>query len=1012
MVVTKVSEVVSKGYEWASGGPAADVPSTPLRSGNSNISNSSDIPATPRLAGITSSITDTGGGAFSSPSALWDATSTSLSSAADQAYSSFVGVANYAWESGDLDNHPQQQQQSGESLAVGGPGGDVDHSNDSWLQSLSSNHESSHLAFGSPWKLHNPYNRVRGRYAQQSHNSSLSAVRSLLPLVPMDQHDDGDGDDDGTMNDDERAHLEHEALLLLSARTNDNDNGSDLLGMDSEESGLHLRQQQQTLLDCPYTPDPLSLSDRPVRNNQTNIANNNTTTNRPSRSHQNSETASQLAEGTVRALRDIALDEAVEFHEALRYWSDRWEHPLLSWLEAGPTVWRSRHGYNHQLIGQKVAKIQAVLARRCVAIGELQQHLLRAGWQRGVAQWGVLGQGGQWATVQGTYVMTEDTAAVAAESQRQNMANNINNSPNGDLSQSLESMSALPARPVERIGMVNEHHHDHNRRSNIKHQSKRADRKAWNREKGYYASVFVRNEIDGNIHMDDAALAEWSVDAMALIRNLLERASSRDVILPYENHWKPANGKGLRHQRQMSNATLSSNNSQQGELILEEGQEEEVANPENQRREHQEDLDHQRQLPIWAKWVSKSALGNSMEMQLAADGTPIVSDEDHVVISNLPLMAAEVSELLNSIEDIMSSQRLRRMRKLRPPSMFRRRWYLTAVAAPLGTYLIHHLVTKGIASKVVEVGIAKLYKFFQEHVAIPFVAIIQEVWKGKAENMSDKKARVEVIAGLKAMILSWLDENHPEISIPDRAHMAEIMDITLIEQKKAESMKNIFELNQAVRLSFIEMQFIKKEMVNALYTMDEVMSANEINMNLAAVTPAVLLLYSAQQTFRFFYYALLRLGKSKEETYATFRQILTDIERLLVMRDNPPTSPFPLHQLRQMAGDTEDASQSHFMPHDMTGHRQGGDVLNADDLGMLMLHIHECRTILWRAYNRFTPGIIQSVSEDLAELAGERGAVSVQQQLQIISRMCRTYPFLKVISIGTTFHERFIGSSM
>ena len=144
-------------------------------------------------------------------------------------------------------------------------------------------------------------------------------------------------------------------------------------------------------------------------------------------------------------------------------------------------------------------------------------------------------------------------------------------------------------------------------------------------------------------------------------------------------------------------------------------------------------------------------------------------------------------------------------------------------------------------------------------------------------------------------------------------------------------------------------------------------------MNLAAVTPAVLLLYSAKQVFRFFYYALLKVGKSREETYATFRQILTDCERLLTMRDNPPRSPFPLHQLRQMAADTEDASQSQFMQSDTAGNRLGCDVLSADDLGMLMLHIHECRTILWRDYNRFTPGIIQSVSEDLAELAGERG---------------------------------------
>jgi hypothetical protein len=47
-------------------------------------------------------------------------------------------------------------------------------------------------------------------------------------------------------------------------------------------------------------------------------------------------TASQLAEGTLRALRDLALDEAVALNAALHYWTRRWERPFLGWLEAGP----------------------------------------------------------------------------------------------------------------------------------------------------------------------------------------------------------------------------------------------------------------------------------------------------------------------------------------------------------------------------------------------------------------------------------------------------------------------------------------------------------------------------------------------------------------------------------------------------------------------------------------------------------------------------------------------------
>jgi len=63
---------------------------------------------------------------------------------------------------------------------------------------------------------------------------------------------------------------------------------------------------------------------------------------------------------------------------------------------------------------------------------------------------------------------------------------------------------------------------------------------------------------------------------------------------------------------------------------------------------------------------------------------------------------------------------------------------------------------------------------------------------------------------------------------------------------------------------------------------------------------------------------------------------------------------------------------------------------------MLLLHIHECRTILWENRRRFNNDVLRNVSEDLAECAGERGPVSVRQQLQILSRMSRTYTFMKV----------------
>jgi len=219
----------------------------------------------------------------------------------------------------------------------------------------------------------NPYNAVRGRETQLS---SFTAVRSLVALVTA------------TMAPESNKTNEISPTILSEMQTEHEDN-----------EAYQPYNFPKSASSAPPPPPPNDLLQDTPKSVSTP-----------------SETASQLAEGTIRALRDIALEEAVDLQAALRYWNYRWERPLLSWLEAGPfgmcclcsnlhfcdshfflvfscysflfLVWTSPQGYNHQEIGRKVSQIQAVLARRCAAVGELQQHLLRAGWHRGVAQWG------------------------------------------------------------------------------------------------------------------------------------------------------------------------------------------------------------------------------------------------------------------------------------------------------------------------------------------------------------------------------------------------------------------------------------------------------------------------------------------------------------------------------------------------------------------------------------------------------------------------------------------------
>jgi len=63
---------------------------------------------------------------------------------------------------------------------------------------------------------------------------------------------------------------------------------------------------------------------------------------------------------------------------------------------------------------------------------------------------------------------------------------------------------------------------------------------------------------------------------------------------------------------------------------------------------------------------------------------------------------------------------------------------------------------------------------------------------------------------LKKMIESWLEDYHPHMSPEERRAMAEAMDVTMVEKTKEESMKTFYEINNVIRMSFIEMQYMKK----------------------------------------------------------------------------------------------------------------------------------------------------------------------------------------------------------
>lgn len=94
----------------------------------------------------------------------------------------------------------------------------------------------------------------------------------------------------------------------------------------------------------------------------------------------------------------------------------------------------------------------------------------------------------------------------------------------------------------------------------------------------------------------------------------------------------------------------------------------------------------------------------------------------------------------------------------------------------------------------------------------PILYRFDEIWKGRT-SFSDRQARMESIEVLKKMIKSWLDDSYPGMPEHERQRLANDMDVSLVENMKETYMKSLgLNTLEVVRMSFIEMQWLKKVM--------------------------------------------------------------------------------------------------------------------------------------------------------------------------------------------------------
>jgi len=645
----------------------------------------------------------------SQSSSYWN----SLSGYVDNIQKEFTNVANDASKQYDkfvamaVTQKPEQKQPIPSALSSASPivenhhhhnqGGD--HSiglDNNMIQNTISPLESisSTLKNGMNYYL---YNGMHHNNRMSFKTTSTAQVRSSLLFFLKQQQQ---------QNQEKERRRSHDNNLLFS-----NDSKGYLQQKSDNDENEEDSQIDSNIQDTSYLRSSSSLSAIGENNNEND--NSIIITPTPSFGEQQSKTisapeaASHLAQGTIRALRDLILEEALELNEALRFWSERWEKPYLSYLEAIPNiVWKflyhlyktggdlakaiddSIGSYDHLDVGRKVSQIQAVLARRCAAIGELQEHLLRAGWERGIANWGVLGLGDQWSTFIGN-------GSIPSSSQNPPTPRNNNN------------FQILPHSSL--VGAAKE-------------QKDYPDSQDYGR-----ASIFVRNKPGGKIILsnnDFALLTAWSIDGMRLIRDQLYRArgvvsfresiSGRRIIrpLPYYSNWPQEK---LYFDDNENYNSLEENTSSLPLWAVDSDEDYRFKG-----RQSKQDLE------IDNDYVSDSSspFMIDIESQLPLPSSRQSNHHTHnansnngIIIKDITLMSEEVSELLTTMEIQMQQQKNRRLLRLKPTNKITRNWYRLAFGIPPLLYIGYTL--KGNTIKLAKDVLAQIKSFYAEHFSGP-----------------------------------------------------------------------------------------------------------------------------------------------------------------------------------------------------------------------------------------------------------------------------------------------------
>lgn len=197
---------------------------------------------------------------------------------------------------------------------------------------------------------------------------------------------------------------------------------------------------------------------------------------------------------------------------------------------------------------------------------------------------------------------------------------------------------------------------------------------------------------------------------------------------------------------------------------------------------------------------------------------------------------------------------------------------------------------------------------------------------------------------------------------------------------------------------------MKKELLVAMEAIDELFNANQVNLQMLAVTPAVLALLSIQNVWRLLTSAIRatsrgRVMESISMVHRDIRMYIREMERVLLLADADNTRSStaaliePNTPKRLLASPSSKPSASKELQlsfQALTGHEQ---TLSSKDMGRLMSLLYRIQLLLLVHASNFEVKSLNQFQEDLRDITTSH--LSIGQRLQIIERIYRVYSFMQ-----------------